>query len=320
MADDEIQANEELLSTESESEVLQTVEETEANQDLANLEEAATQVEQEPEEFEVVLEGADEPTAESEKPKKPRGVKRLLAERRQDKDEIAALREENERLKANHIPAAPQAETLSAPIMPTDDELNYDETLIAQARLKYAKDKAEYDQKVAIQAAEQVHYNREHGTRIAQEQERVKSIVEAHYERAEKLNLPDFDDAEAALISNLDQNAVMQITQALPENSEKVVYYLGKNPQEALRIRAIWEQNPSAVLVELGGLAQKLKVKPKNSSQPPPAPETRITGSAPASKTSLEREIEEERKRIQSGEVRDMTKLHRLKAQARMAG
>ena len=75
-------------------------------------------------------------------------------------------------------------------------------------------------------------------------------------------------------------------------------------------------RDPAQGAFELGGLSKDLKIVPKRNKQRI-APESKVLGAAPASKSSLEKQIETERQRIYDGETNDMTYLTRLKSQLR---
>lgn len=305
--------------------------ETEVLQQAANAEdgEAGKQVEeseQETDEVEIVLGSAGEPSAEEEKQpkKKPRGVGRLLNERKHLKEENSQVTEERdflkaevERLRQGGMQQQPTEQQLQIPVMPSESELNFDSTLIASAKEKYAKDLHEYQMQLSQQATRTVLDDHLHGKQRAEQQQRVKQAIESHYERAEKLKVSDYDEAESKLIDVLDQNAVAEIVQAVP-NSEAVIYYLGKNDAAAQKLRETWVRNPSMVLFELGGLSKDLKIRPKTKKDQP-APESKVTGAAPASKSSLEKEIEKERELLASGKKRDFTQLNKLKRDLRAA-
>lgn len=283
------------------------------------LEAGSEHEQQEAEEFEIVLGSAEEPSAEeTKKAKKPRGVKRLLAERREDKDTIAELQAKlaAQQQTAPVVNASPVESGVSMPIMPTEESTGYDPVVFQQEIVKYNQKMAEFLQSNATAAAQKVYDQQQTSIQRTRESERLTNVIESHYERAEKLNLPDYEAAEDKVIEILDQNAVSQIAQIVP-NSEAVVYYLGKNPDKALELREIWENNVGAAAFKLGELSKDLKVVPKQRQRP--APESRVTGAAPATKSSLEKEIEKERQRILDGETNDMTQLNRLKGQHRQA-
>ena len=306
----------ELSSNENGTEQLQSIPEGQEGQ-----EDLTPEGGQELEEFEVVLGSVEEPSTEQEKvAKKPRGMKRLLNERRENKDKLTAQDAriaELEQQLAGSQQTNVQADVMQVPVMPTDEELGYDPTAIAAAKAKHNQDLSTYISNATTAASQGVYDRQQTTTQRLQEQEQHDSVINAHSDRAEKLNLPDFGEAEAALVEVLDQGAVTQIAQMVP-NSEAVVYYLGKNPAAALKIRELWERNPAQVAFELGGLSKDLKIVPKRNKQRL-APESKVLGAAPASKSSLEKEIDKERERIASGETNDMTQLHRLKGQLRSA-
>ena len=299
----------ELSSDEKEPEQLQ------ANPDVEDNSEQSEQ--QEPAEFEVVLEGAEEPSAEEKSHKKPRGIKRLLTERRENRDEIAELRRENESLRQGNLQTNTQANAPIMPTAPTEESTGYDSNELMKANTQYAKDVSLFHQNNATQAARNVLDEQQNGTARNRETERVSGVLNAHYDRVEKLNIPDYDAVEGKLIEILDANSVSQIAQIVP-NSEAVIYYLGKNPDEAFKIRQLWEVNPSGVLFKLGELSKEVKIVPKQNKQRPP-PESKVFGSAPASKSQLEKQIDDEREKVISGEIKDLTRLNSLKGQLRRA-
>lgn len=308
MAED-VQA--EVQEVESETEVeLVDIDQTEEGQESEATEE----------EFEIVRGSVDEPSTEEKKKvrKQPRAVTRLLDQRNKARDEGVQkdqrIAELEQQLVGQRQTTAP-VNAPSMPIAPTDESVNYDSAALVLAQQKYSQEINQYQSDLATNAAQAVYDQQQTTTQRAQEQEQHNSVINAHYERAEKLNLPDYDAAESALVDVLDQNAVVQIAKMVP-NSEAVVYYLGKNPAEALRIREIWERNPAQVAFELGGLSKDLKIVPKRNKQRL-APESTISGAAPKGATALDREIAEEQAKVNSGEKMDFTHLFRLKKQRR---
>ena len=273
----------------------------------------------ESEEFEVVLSSTvDQPsTEEKAKHRKPKGIKKLLANQRHSNDRIAELERENEALRGSPQQAAPQADAM--PIAPTLESVGYDESALTQANQKYQEDMESYRQNTTATTVRAMLDEQQNGTRRAREQEQHTSVIEKHYERAEALKVPDYDATEDKVIEILDQGAVTQIAQMVP-NSEALVYFLGKNPDEAYKLRELWEKNPGAVGFRLGELSKDLKVVRKGSKQRP-APESRVTSAAPKSASSLDRAIDAERKLIQDGkhDFSDLMKLKKLKKQRAVA-
>ncbi len=274
----------------------------------------------ESEEFEVVLSSTvDQPsTEEKAKHSKPKGIKKLLAKQRHSNDRIAELERENEALRGGapqaHSEAVAQA--IAIPIAPTLESVGYDENALVQANQKYQADMATYHQSNTASTVRAMMDEQQNGTRRAREQEQHTSVIEKHYERAEALKVPDYDATEDKVIEILDQNAVTQIAQMVP-NSEALVYFLGKNPDEAYKLRELWEMNPGAVGFRLGELSKDLKVVRKGNTQRP-APESRVTSAAPKSASSLDRAIEAERQLIYDGK-KDFSDLQELKRQLKRA-
>jgi hypothetical protein len=317
MAD--VEQAENLSSDEVETEELQTSHEAEEQLEAEPELEAG---EQESEEYEVFLGSAETPSAEEEKPqKKPRGVKRLLAERKESRvrataqdDRIAELQAQLAATQTN-----PQANASQAmPIAPTLESCGYDDQLLATANQKYAADMGAFHNNTAVHAARTLQSEQDNGSRVARQQEQQNSAITAHYDRVDKLKMPSYESAEDKLIEILGQEQVTQIIHALPKNSEMVINYLGSNPDKAFDLLDEWQKGPQGVLIKLGGLSADLKLRPRQKKQRA-APESKITAAAPATKSSLEKAIDKERQRIMDGEKNDMTDLNRLKGQLRQA-
>lgn len=262
----------------------------------------------ESEEFEVVLSSTVDQPSTDKKDRKPKGIKKLLAKNRKKDDEIAELQRQLAESQQGNAQPTPRANAM--PIAPTSESVGYDDGALVQANQKYQQDMAAYQQDATASTVRAMLDEQQNGTRRAREQEQHTSVIEKHYERAEALKVPDFDVTEGKVIDILDQGAVTQIAQMVP-NSEALVYFLGKNPDEAYKLRELWEQNPGAVGFRLGELSKDLKVVRKGTKQRP-APESRVTSAAPKSSSSLEREIEAERELIYAGK-KDFSQLQELK-------
>jgi hypothetical protein len=57
---------------------------------------------------------------------------------------------------------------------------------------------------------------------------------------------------------------VNHIILALPDKTELIMYYLGKNPDVAHKYSAMLETEPIRALIELGGILSEIKVKPSS--------------------------------------------------------
>ena len=104
--------------------------------------------------------------------------------------------------------------------------------------------------------------------------------VENHYQRAEKLGKPDYEQAEIEAVNALGSGYVNQIVNNI-DNSEELLYMLGNSPKEMQRIITLQKTNPGKATVELALLSAKAGVFSKQSV---PAPEDGVEdgGKAPS--------------------------------------
>eukprot|EP00919_Chromeraceae_sp_WS-2016_P043900 GHVR01104718.1.p2 GENE.GHVR01104718.1~~GHVR01104718.1.p2 ORF type:complete len:266 (+),score=43.78 GHVR01104718.1:218-1015(+) len=109
--------------------------------------------------------------------------------------------------------------------------------------------------------------------------EELEQLQIAHSERADKLNIADYADVQDAAIETLGLKTVNDII-SISDRSEVVLYYLGKNPDKAEELLAMTKKNPAKAVIEIGRLEERLKVKPRASSQPAPDPDEEIVGSS----------------------------------------
>jgi hypothetical protein len=98
-----------------------------------------------------------------------------------------------------------------------------------------------------------------------------RTDIEAHYERAGFLNVKNYTDVEDNAIEILGNDATKAIM-ANTELSHVLLYHLGleKNAGKAEEFAALLKRNPVKGLLEIGGYANKLVVKPKHSNAPDP--------------------------------------------------
>ena len=81
----------------------------------------------------------------------------------------------------------------------------------------------------------------------------------AHYDAAEKLGLPDFDEKEEVARSILPPGVDAQIMQLFPEKSAALMYHLGANPE---KLRSLLAMSPQQSLIELTRLSDRMTIKP----------------------------------------------------------
>lgn len=90
-----------------------------------------------------------------------------------------------------------------------------------------------------------------------------------HYERAEKMGAKDYEATEDAALAVLGNEVANEVIKNF-DDSQVILYYLGKNPAEAERIKNLLDTNPIRGVAEVGRLSSELKVKPKTKLAPTP--------------------------------------------------
>lgn len=103
-------------------------------------------------------------------------------------------------------------------------------------------------------------------TQQQQRQEATSANLEAkqvaHYERAAKLGVKDYEATEDKAIEALGKDAVNHLIDNF-EDTHVLLYYLGKNPAEAEKLSNLLKENPIKGVAEIGRLQSTIKVKPK---------------------------------------------------------
>lgn len=101
-----------------------------------------------------------------------------------------------------------------------------------------------------------------------------------HYEAADKLGLPDYEEVEAATIGIFGNDTVNHLIKAV-DNSPALLYYLGKNQTKAEEI-ADMLKGPDAVkgILELGALSKGLVAQPKAKRKQAADPDNELEGSS----------------------------------------
>jgi hypothetical protein len=141
-----------------------------------------------------------------------------------------------------------------------------------------------------------------------QQSTQTVEAVRKHYDAAEKLNLPDYQEKEDYFRSQVPEGVDTTIMNLFPEKSAAIMYHLGANPEKLRHINSLSGQQ---ALIELARLDAQLTIKPrgKQVSKAPPADEAITTDILTANKDSLKSRMD---KAAKAGE----TDLYRkLKAQ-----
>lgn len=112
-----------------------------------------------------------------------------------------------------------------------------------------------------------------------------------HYDSAEKLNLPDYQEKEDAFRQLVPAGVDTTIMDLFPEKSAAIMYHLGANLEKLRRILALDGQR---ALIELTRLSEQLTLKPRGTqvSSAPPADQS-IAGDVTAANTdAIRRQME----------------------------
>jgi hypothetical protein len=265
------------IETEVEVEVLETeAEETEA------IEAAAEVVEEDADELDIIVEGEAEPTSTpARKSRYAKRVDKLNGKIEVANEEVEATRLENESLREQNKLLRMKEEVVPAPTRPRASDFDDDETF-DKALDTYTDHRAR--EAAGSMLREQLN---EASTQTTQQkvEDQLATDIEAHYERADALKVKNYtdvedkaieifgNDASKAIIANTAQSALLMYHFGLPRNA-------GKAEEFAAKLK----RNPVKGLLEIGGYANKLVVKPKHSSAPDP--ESRV---APGTATAGDR-------------------------------
>lgn len=112
-----------------------------------------------------------------------------------------------------------------------------------------------------------------------------------HYDAAEKLNIPDYQDKEDAFMQIVPAPVATDIMRLFPEKSAALIYHLGANPERARQLLAMDGQS---ALIELTRLSERLTLKPRGQqvSSAPPADQS-LTGDVSAANVDAMRKAME---------------------------
>lgn len=233
--------------------------------------------------FEIVLSDDESKTKQDPATNAHFAAKRLERKRQRE------LEQQMEAIKRGELP-----ETLRVkPELPDQPDIN--QYLSDEGLSKY-----DYDQSRAIAAfnaantewlmkAQDARSNAvaEQGKKTQQFTEQSTQYVEAarkHYDAAEKLNIPDYQEKEDAFMQQVPPQVSADIMRYFPEKSAALMYHLGANPEKLRRLLAM--NDGMAATIELTRLAEKLTIKPRGKEvSQAPAADVAITGDVSAANT-----------------------------------
>lgn len=105
-----------------------------------------------------------------------------------------------------------------------------------------------------------------------------------HYDAAEKLNIPDYQEKEEAFMQLVPPQVSADLMVLFPEKSAAIIYHLGANPEKTRQLMAM---NQQQALIELTRLSERLTLKPRAKQvSDAPAPDDPIQGHAAAANVS----------------------------------
>lgn len=240
--------------------------------------------------FEIVLSG-------DEKPKQDPETNAQFAAKRLERKRQRELEQQMESVKRGEVP-----ENLRVtPDLPKQPDVN--DFLSDEALVKY-----DYDQSRALAAFSAANSDwqikamdarsngvAEQGRKIqeyTQQSARYADAARQHYDAAEKLNIPDYQDKEDAFMQLVPPQVGADIMSLFPEKSAALIYHLGANPEKARQLLAM---NGQQALIELTRLSERLTLKPRGKQvSGAPAVDEPINGSVTAAKVaSLQKKMEE---------------------------
>ncbi|AXF66069.1 MULTISPECIES: scaffolding protein [Enterobacteriaceae] len=134
----------------------------------------------------------------------------------------------------------------------------------------------------------------EQGRKVQEFTQQSAQYVDAarkHYDAAEKLNIPDYQEKEDAFMQIVPAPVATDIMRLFPEKSAALMYHLGANPEKARQLLAMDGQS---ALIELTRLSERLTLKPRGQqvSSAPPADQS-LTGDVSAANVDAMRKAME---------------------------
>lgn len=221
--------------------------------------------------FDIVLKD-DESTQEGKPNNNAVQAAKRIARKRQREIEQQVKAIENGEL-PEHLRVNPEL-----PAMPKLDDYLSDEALgkydydTHKANAAFQADLLQWQNKALDARSKAVADQGRKTQEYTQQGQQVANAIKAHYDAAEKLNLPDYQEKEDSALQVLPQGVYEAIAQNFPDKSAAIIYYLGSNPEKA---KDLFSKNPVQTTIELTRLADRLTLKPRGSqrSSAPPADE-----------------------------------------------
>lgn len=239
--------------------------------------------------FEIVLK-------DDEKPKQDPATNAEFARRRIERKRQRELEQQMEAVKRGELPEHLRVN----PELPKQPDPN--DYFSEDALAKY-----DYDQSRALAAFQQANSEwqikamdarsqavAEQGRKTQEFTQQSAQYVEAarkHYDAAEKLNIPDYQEKEDAFMQLVPPAVGADIMRLFPEKSAALMYHLGANPEKTRQLLAMDGQS---ALIELTRLSERLTLKHRAKPvSEAPLPDEPIQGHAVAANISaIEKQME----------------------------
>jgi hypothetical protein len=164
----------------------------------------------------------------------------------------------------------------------------------------------------ADRAAKIIQANQVHTDTVNQD-EKLRSKISKHYERADALKIANFEELEDKAIDILG-NDFSKILMANTEKSHLIMAHLGINTGKAEELSELVKKDPVAALVQAVEVGNTLSTKPKGSTAPDPETTVESGGGVSNWQSKIDRA------RDNAAKTGDMAKLIELKKQARESG
>jgi len=245
--------------------------------------------------FEIVLK--DDET----KPKQDPAVNAQFAQRRLERKRQRELEQQMEAVQRGEVPENLRVNP-ELPAQPNPNDYFSDEALEkygwdsnrAQAAFSQANNdwlmKAQDARSNAV--AEQGRRTQEFTQQSVQHAEAARK----HYDAAEKLNIPDYQEKEDSFLQIVPPQVGVDIMRLFPEKSAAMMYHLGANPEKTRQLLAMDGQS---ALIELTRLSERLTLKPRSNqvSKAPPADEPVQGSVAAANVSAIQKKMDEAAKK-----------------------
>jgi hypothetical protein len=145
---------------------------------------------------------------------------------------------------------------------------------------------------------------------------------DTYYDQADELEVSDFGKTETKALDTLGLEATNAIINNFTKDSHYLVYYFGKNEQEADNFRHLWDTDKIQAIAEIGGILAELKVSPKTATDTQPAPDEELEGGSASKVEMLQRKYDKlvEKKMKSPGDASIYPKMIQLKKEMAKAG